>query len=214
MKFTGDFGNSHSAQCRLAVAEQDILRTLEQDWCTITLRDTPVRFDPAQMDAALPYAFMLERTAPCAIRTRVAGQKLHDMLRMDPRGMSFGSFFTEEARDVAIRLAETAFTTPAIVGIPLTAARGLGRRPLRAKVLLLPLRDVEGRNSRMMGALVVSGPIGHRGLRFDIAKDEPVRCDEQQVRMVERRSFRAKPLPPTREQIAANPGLRLVVDNT
>ncbi len=212
MKFIRAFDASHIATTKLAPAEAQILHTLEQDWRTISVRPEAVtRFDPSLLDAALPYAFMLERTAPGALRTRVAGQRLHEMLRMDPRGMPFTSFFTEEASETVLRLAEKAFTAPAVVGIPLIANRSFGRRALRAETLLLPLRDAQGQLTRVMGALVVSGHIGTRGLRFDLATDQTVRCDVMDTPYPDRRARRGAVKPPARVE---KPGLRLVVDNS
>ncbi len=213
MKFIRAFDAAHVATTRLAPQEAQILMTLEQDWRTITAQPgAESRFDPALLDSALPYAFMLERTAPGALRTRVAGQRLHEMLRMDPRGMSFGAFFTEDARDTVLRLAEQAFTSPAVVSIPLLAQRSFGRKPLRAEVLLLPLRDAKGRLTRVMGALVVSGQTGTRGLRFELASDQPVRCDQMDTPYPDRRARRGEAAypPPARTE---KPALRLVVNN-
>ncbi len=211
MKFIRAFEASHSATTKLAPAEARILHTLEQDWRTITAQPSAVtRFDPALLDAALPHAFMLERTAPGALRTRVAGQRLHEMLQMDPRGMPFTAFFSDASRDTALRLAETAFTGPAVVGIPLTVHRSLGRRPLRAEALLLPLRDSKGALSRVMGALVVSGNTGTRGIRFDLASDQSVRCDVMDTPYPDRRARLGKVTPSERVE---KPNLRLVVNN-
>ena len=92
MKFIRAFEAPHTALNHLDPADQQILQVLEQDWRTIAAqKQMKGRFDPALMDAALPHAFMLERTGPGALRIRVAGQRLHDLLRMDPRGMTFGT---------------------------------------------------------------------------------------------------------------------------
>ncbi len=215
MKFIRAFEASHAATTNLAPAEAQILHTLEQDWRTITAQPQSVsRFDPGLLDKALPYAFMLERTAPQSLRIRVAGQRLHDMLRMDPRGMPFNAFFTESARPTAMRLAETAFTGPAVVGIPLMAQRSLGRRPLRGEALLLPLRDAHGELTRVMGAIVVSGNTGSRGVRFDLADDQTVRCDVMDTPYPDRRARRGKVSAPTPAPARVEkPALRLVVDN-
>mgnify|MGYP005985892297 CR=1 FL=1 len=194
----------------LPAAEQVILRVLEQDWrhmCNGTLVPSHAQLDPRALNDALPYAFLLHRTAPDSIRVRVAGQRLHDMLRLDPRGMSFGSFFTDGARDTVMALVGTAFDGPAIVGVPLTASRGLGRKPLQAELLLLPMRDSEGVVTRMMGALVSAGPHS-RALRFDIARDAVLRHDPLNLGFADRRTNRRRPLP------AGRPNLRLVVDNS
>ena len=194
----------------LPAAEQAILRVLEQDWrqmCHGTLLPSHAQLDPRALNDALPYAFLLHRTAPDSIRVRVAGQRLHDMLRLDPRGMSFGSFFTDAARDTMMALVATAFDGPAIVGVPLTASRGLARKPLQAELLLLPMRDSEGVVTRMMGALVAAGPLNARALRFDIARNAVLRHDALNLGFADRRTNRSRPLP------AGRPKLRLVVDN-
>lgn len=48
---------------------------------------------PDALGHALPFTFMLHRVAPGIGRIRVAGQKLHDILRMDPRGIPLSAFF-------------------------------------------------------------------------------------------------------------------------
>ena len=196
---------------RLPEAERAILRLLEEDWRQMCSgQDVPAhaQLDPHALHDALPHAFLLHRTAPGAVRIRVAGQRLHDLLRMDPRGMSFGSFFTAAARDAAMALVDSAFDGPAVVGLPLTAARGLGRRPLPGELLLLPMVDAQGQVTRMMGALVTAGPLANRAHRFDIAGDAVLRHDSMTLPFAERRGHRARPVRPT------GPTLRLVVDNT
>lgn len=194
----------------LPAAEQAILRVLETDWrqmCNGTVVPSHAQLDPHALNDALPHAFLLHRSAPGSVRVRVAGQRLHDLLRMDPRGMSFGSFFTDAARDTMMSLVDTAFDGPAIVGVPLTAARGLGRKPMQAELLLLPMRDSAGQVTRMMGALVAAGPLNTRALRFDIARDAILRHDTFNLGFPDRRGNRSRPLPTQR------PALRLVVDN-
>lgn len=99
---------------------------------------------------ALPHAFLLHRAAPGAVRIRVAGQRLHDLLRIDPRGMSIGSLFSAAARDTVMDLVDTAFEGPTIVGLPMTASRGLGREPMPAE--LLPMMDAPQGKSRGLWA--------------------------------------------------------------
>ena len=195
---------------RLPEAERAVLRLLEEDWrqiCSGDVVPAHAQLDPHALHDALPHAFLLHRTAPGAVRIRVAGQRLHDLLRMDPRGMSFGSFFTAAARDTVMDIVDTAFDGPAIVGLPLTAARGLGRKPMPAELLLLPMMDAQGQVTRMMGALVAAGPLNSRTYRFDIAGDAVLRHDSLNLPFAERRGPRARPVP------AERPKLRLVVDN-
>ncbi len=196
---------------RLPDADRAVLRLLEDDWrqmCGGDLVPRQGQLDPHALHDALPHAFVLQRTAPRAIRIRVAGQRLHDLLRMDPRGMSAGSFFTDAARVTVLNIIDSAFDAPAVVALPLRAARGLGRKPILAELLLLPMQDSAGQITRMMGALVAAGPLGHRALRFDIATDVPMRHDAMNMPFQERRSSRAKPVPaqPARLRLVARDG--------
>ena len=205
-----DLPRTRTRPHRLPEAERAILRLLEEDWrqiCSGDLVPAQAQLDPHALHDALPHAFLLQRTAPGAVRIRVAGQRLHDLLRMDPRGMSFGSFFSATACDTVMNIVDTAFDGPAIVGLPLTAARGLGRKPMPAELLLLPMVDAQGSVTRMMGALVAAGPLGHRTYRFDIASDAVLRHDSLDLAFAERRGPRARPMPNER------PKLRLVVNN-
>ena len=195
---------------RLPETEQGILRLLEADWrqmCSGQIVPAHAQLDPHALHNALPHAFLLQRTAPGAVRIRVAGQRLHDLLRMDPRGMSFGSFFTENAQDTVMDIVETAFDGPALVGLPLTASRGLGRKPMQAELLLLPMMDAAGQVTRMMGALVAAGPLNYRAYRFDIANDAVLRHDRLNLPFAERRNIRGRSVP------GEKPALRLVVNN-
>jgi hypothetical protein len=195
---------------RLPEAERAVLKLLEDDWrqiCSGEIVPSHAQLDPHALHNALPHAFLLHRTAPGAVRIRVAGQRLHDLLRMDPRGMSFGSFFSAAARDTVMDIVDTAFDGPAIVGLPMTASRGLGRKPMQAELLLLPMMDAQGQVTRMMGALVAAGPLSNRPYRFDIASDAVLRHDTLNLPFVERRGIRARPIPTDK------PSLRLVVDN-
>ncbi|WP_386681727.1 PAS domain-containing protein [Loktanella sp. R86503] len=195
---------------RLPDAERAVLQLLEDDWRQISSGEivpAHAQLDPHALHNALPHAFLLHRTAPGAVRIRVAGQRLHDLLRMDPRGMSFGCFFAEGSRDAVMDIVDSAFDGPAIVGLPLTASRGLGRKPMLAELLLLPMMDAQGQVTRMMGALVAAGPLNSRAYRFDIAGDAVLRHDALNLPFAERRGARARPLPVQR------PALRLVVNN-
>ena len=205
-----DLPRAPSSLHRLPDAERAVLRLLEEDWrqmCSGEIVPSHAQLDPHALHDALPHAFLLHRTAPGAVRIRVAGQRLHDLLRMDPRGMSFGSFFTSGARDTVMNIVDSAFDGPATVSLPLTAARGLGRKPMQAELLLLPMMDAQGQVTRMMGALVAAGPLNNRTYRFDIAADAPLRHDSLNLPFAERRGARARPIPTDR------PKLRLVVNN-
>lgn len=233
---TRQFQTDHQPKSLLDPDDQTILRVLEHDWRKMCGLDVAPAYDavnPAALDGALPFSFVLQRVSPGVARIRVAGQKLHDMMMMDPRGMPFASFFADDSRETAMAVLEHAFQSPAIVGFALTTPRGFGRKPVRAEALLLPMRDRSGELTRMMGAIVTSGPVPSRPLRFDIAKDVSLRSDVLHAGLVDRRARRGRapqpstPAPspttampkvtPTPRQTPTQtmrPNLRLVVDNT
>ncbi len=149
-----------------------ILDELERYWRDLRgARRLPVRseVDPARIDAALPHAFVIERVAPGIARLRVTGQKLNACLGMDARGMPLSTFFTPAARPMLATHLETVFDGPALVDLPLTSARGIGRPLLTGRLLLLPLLGSDGTVSRALGALMTDGMIGRAPRRFDIA---------------------------------------------
>lgn len=210
--------NTHSTQGSiLDQAGQDILRAVELDWrkmCGNEVATAPTGIDPLRMDLALPHMFILQRTAPGAARVRVAGQKLHEMMALDPRGMSFSSFFSESARETALELVEATLTLPAIVRIPLTSPRSFGRKPVRGEALLLPMRDASGDLTRVMGVIATELPLRAKTCRWDIDAKRELMCDIQDGHFPDRRTG------PRAQTFDATPnaqpqtGLRLVVDNT
>jgi hypothetical protein len=97
-------------------------------------RHIPARNEiaPQGIDAALPYAFILQRVGPGVARMRVAGQKIHELLCMDARGMPVSVLFAPNSREQLRALVETAFTQPAIVAASLISpAQKNPSRPVR-----------------------------------------------------------------------------------
>jgi len=159
-------------------------------------------------------AFVLRRVGPGTARFRVAGQRLHQLLRMDPRGMPFSAFFSAKSRETAMEMLEAAFTLPAIVAIPLTAPRGFGRKPLRATALMLPMRDSEGEMTRMLGAIVTNGDVTKKVHQFDVDHTIEMRCETLEGNFPDRRTGpRSRPTE-TEPQTPKRGHLRLVVDNS
>ena len=213
MSFHHDPNANLKAMTHLASEDCEILKTLEQDWRRMSGRGVDI-LDPKLLDAALPHAFVLRRVGPGTARFRVAGQRLHSLLRMDPRGMPFSAFFSDKSRETAMEMLEAAFTLPAIVAIPLTAPRGFGRKPIRATALLLPMRDSDGEMTRMLGAIVTSGDVPKRINQFDVDHSVEMRCETLDGEFPDRRtgprSFDKQEETPA----PSRTHLRLVVDNT
>ncbi|MBS1302863.1 PAS domain-containing protein [Loktanella sp. SALINAS62] len=157
-----------------------LLDVLETDWRAIS-RTGPIPrhsdIDPRALHAALPHAFVAARTAGGALRIRVAGQALHDLLQFDPRGMSVTCFFRDRSASTMLAMFDDMLSTPAILGVALTASRGIARRSITARLLALPLRDTQGRVTRLMGAIVTDRPVSLGGVRFDLNETAPIRHD-------------------------------------
>ncbi|RYH03154.1 PAS domain-containing protein [Salipiger sp. IMCC34102] len=200
---------SHRRTPRLSDRARLLLSEVERDWRAVTgLDQDPAKTGSAELQEALPHCFVLGRNAAGILRVRVAGQKLHDALRHDPRGASFGTLFADPGRETILGLMDTVLDTPAIMELPLVVHRGLARRSISAALLALPLRDADGEISKIMGAIVPSEPLaGGSAVRFDLATDRTIRHEPLKHGLVERRrNGRGAPVPP-------RPALRLVVNN-
>lgn len=161
-------------------AAEDILMTnptacaeLEKYWLSLPrTRGVPHRkdIDPVAMAGLLEDSFILERVAPGVARIRVAGRSVTKLLGVEPRGLPLTAAFLPQARAAMGQHLEAAFTTPAIVELPIEGPRAVGQPLLQGKILLLPLRDDHGRVSRVLGMLVMSGRRGIGGRRFAISQ--------------------------------------------
>lgn len=128
------------------------------------------RIDPRGIEGALHNAFVLERVAPTVARFRLAGMHLADLMGMEARGMPLTALFLPEARAAAGHALDRAFDGPAKVTLMLAGERGIGRGPLDARMVLLPLLDDGGRVSRVLGALEAKGAIGRQPRRFALVE--------------------------------------------
>jgi hypothetical protein len=133
------------------------LREVEAYWDL--LRDgrlVPDRgeIDPRGFPGALPHSFLLERIAPGLARVRVTGRHLSDLMGIDMQGLPLTSLFLPEARPGLIEVLSALFEEPAVARLRLESAGGIGRRRMKARLLLLPLRDDQGEVTRAIGALV------------------------------------------------------------
>jgi hypothetical protein len=143
---------------------------VEAYWTALALGGIPqrARIDPRGIEGALHNAFVLERIAPTVARFRLAGMHLVDLMGMEVRGMPLTALFLPEARAAAGQALDRAFDGPAKVTLLMTGERGVGRGPLDARMVLLPLLDDGGRVSRVLGALEARGSIGRQPRRFAV----------------------------------------------
>lgn len=146
-----------------AVSEVDAYWTALRDGAPLPAR---ARIDPRGIERALAHAFVLERLAPGVARFRLAGLHLSDLMGMEVRGMPLTALFLPEARAAAAQAAERAFTGPARVTLHLAGETGIGRPPLQARMVLLPLLEGDGTVARLLGALQATGPIGRSPRRL------------------------------------------------
>lgn len=135
--------------------------------------------DPRGIQNTLEYAFILEKLAPTVARFRLAGMHMSDVLGMEVRGMPFTAFFAPEARKEIARVLEAMFDGPQIVEIVAKAEQGIGKPPLSARILLLPLQSDLGDISRVLGCFVTRGQIGRAPRRFTIEAIETTWINKQ-----------------------------------
>ena len=200
---------------QLPIQTDPILQSLEKYWQTLRhARRLPARNDisPQQIDHALPFAFILQRVAPGTARFRVAGQKLHDLLKMDARGMPVSTLFLPEARARIQELVEASFSGPAIVSVPLVSPGTVIRPEVNATMLLLPMRDNTDQPTRILGALVTDAKAGNRPRRFMIDQNARIRQEPVGVQLATAQLIPRKPVLVEKPD-AIRPALRLVINN-
>ena len=135
-------------------------------------RDVPMRsdIDPRGIENALEYAFILEKIAPGLARLRIAGMHLSDVMGMEVRGMPISSFVPPDGRDGFAETLEQVTTGPAMARLEMSAEGGIGKPPLDARMLLLPLRSDFGDITRILGCFESHGTIGRAPRRFNILR--------------------------------------------
>jgi len=161
-----------------------VLRQIEAYWDGLRAgRPVPLRseIDPRGIDGALEYAFILERIAPGLARFRLAGMHLVDLMGMEVRGMPLTSFFVPESRRTVSDVLEQVFEGPETVEMTLSGERGIGKPPIEAKLLMLPLKSDLGDVSRVLGCLVSDGAIGRSPRRFHLTE-----CRRSQIENFDR----------------------------
>ena len=229
MSLTFDPHDPKNAPVKTSIDDKagDVLMTnptacleLEKYWAALPRRrGVPMRndVDPSDMAGMLEDSFILERVAPGVARIRVAGRNVTKLFGLEPRGLPLTAVFLPNARAGMADHLETAFKTPAIVELAVTSPRAIGQPKLDGKILLLPLRDMRGSVTRIMGLLVMSGRRGIGGRRFTLSEDTAPRIEPVV-------SLKSVPTPPNapprarrglrdRQKAGDIPALRLVVSN-
>ena len=134
-------------------------------------RQMPVRskFYPLEIETSLASILVAEKVAPSVARIRLAGSILNNTLGMDVRGMPLTALFEPTVRDSIAEATRDLFASPAIVVLELNARCGFSRRPVRARLLLLPMSDTDGNIAPIVGCLDIKGGIGKSPRRFKVS---------------------------------------------
>lgn len=184
---------------------------VENHWRELQKRARiPARDDirPDAIATALPSTFIVKRVAPGVARIRVAGQKVHDLIGMDVRGMPLSSVIRpDDQATFAVHL-ESAFSDPAVVALPLVCAATLWKQEIHGQILLLPLADNKGDVTRVLGVIGFDSNVSLRNRPIQIAAAKPIRHEP----LVRKRGPRVRI---TKKPDATNgrPALRLVINN-
>lgn len=126
------------------------------------------QIDPRGLENILEYAFILERVTPRVARFRLAGQHLAGLAGMDVRGMPLASFFTDAARSDLMTMLGRLFGDPSVAELVLAGEDTPGCQPVRARMILLPLKTDQGEIARALGVLVADAAAYRVPCRFAI----------------------------------------------
>lgn len=142
-------------------------------------RPLPCRaeINPREIEDALEFAFILERTAMGEARFRLAGMHLNELMGMEVRGMPLSSVLDPAMRDQLSGLLEQVFDTPATVSLMLVAGPEADRPAMMGQMLLMPLRNDRGEITRALGCLATAGTPGRLPRRFSIAEAQVSRIE-------------------------------------
>lgn len=150
--------------------KKSILKDLYAYWESLRAgRAMPLRseIDPREIMGVLESGFMLERLQPGAVRFRLAGMQLCDLMGMEVRGMMLRSFIAPQDRARFSNSLERVFSTPEVQEYTLVSFDS-NHRPLHAQMLILPLKSDSGAIDRAIGCLVTEGVIGLAPRRFEM----------------------------------------------
>lgn len=195
---------------RASDPKHPVLGVLETYWRTLRLgTDAPDRdkIDPSAIDTALPWTFMLQSNGHGRARVRVAGQKIHDLMGLDPRGMMISSLFAAQDHEHLATMVQTSLDEPALVSLPLVADKRLLKPAVEATIMFLPLSDTSGHVTRILGALVGDSTARLKGRKLRIEASLPARVEPLAA------TTQFQVLNEKGPKVMKPPALRLVVNN-
>lgn len=124
--------------------------------------------DPRGIEASLEQAFIAEMIAPGVARLRIAGSHLTRLMGMEVRGMPLSALFAPSAREDMANILRDLCALPQMTQLSLQAETGIGKPPLEARMLLLPLRGDTDAIDRVLGCLASESKTGLAPRRFTI----------------------------------------------
>lgn len=151
-----------------------VIAALRRHWEVLRgPRPVPDRADvtASGLDAALDYAFILERISPGTARLRLAGRHLIDLMGMEVRGMPISALLNPGHRGRMSDVLESVFQAPQIAELYLFSQQTEFSPALPARMLLLPLKSDLGDITRILGCLIAEGQVGITPRRFDLVKE-------------------------------------------
>jgi len=187
-------------------------------------RLVPLRseIDPREISGALEYGFILERLQPGALRFRLAGMHLCELMGMEVRGMPLRSFISPTSRARFSAMLERVFTQPEIHEYTMISEDTNGTE-LLARLLILPLKSDGGAVDRAIGCFTTEGVVGLAPRRFRVQETRVTSLiNGEQTREFMDDEMPARPLPLVAGfgepqegfEPEPHPQLRLVVTNT
>ncbi|WP_299815341.1 PAS domain-containing protein [uncultured Jannaschia sp.] len=131
--------------------------------------DLPRRtaLDPRAMSHIIGHAMILDRVHNGAIRARLGGHVMNDLMGMDVRGLPVRAFFELRDRDRAVELVNQVFETPASLEMDLLSQSPTGAL-LTGRMLFLPLLDSAGAPTKALSVLVTDRVVSDPPRRFGI----------------------------------------------
>ena len=131
-------------------------------------RVAPMRseIDPREITGSLENTFVLEYNNSLDVRFRLAGIKLCELMGMELRGMPARALIELGHRDELSRIIDDMITDPKIVELQLCS--NINKGSLRARMLLLPMKDQKGQIARILGCMTTQGPSMKHPQRFEI----------------------------------------------
>ncbi|MEM9317607.1 MAG: PAS domain-containing protein [Pseudomonadota bacterium] len=163
-----DSGNVIALNSEDAAMAHPLITSVTRYWDSLRAgRLVPQReeIDPREIQNALSYSFILDRTRPGSVRFRLSGMHLNDVLGMEARGMPVRALCEVPYRQRFMDQVERVFAEPALLEVDLRADQGK-EAPVRARMALLPLSTNGAEINRALGVFVTDSRVINPPMRF------------------------------------------------